>query len=256
MILDLGPVALHYEVAGSAVDALPVMLSHGVIESSVSWGRVVPVLCRQHRVVVYDARGRGHSTGPDRPFGYAELVADVEALATHAGIDRLYHAGHSMGARVALEHALTHPARVAGMALVSGRATAPGEAGGQRLANLAQRVDREGPSWGVTLWARPGQPAYAEARAISAANPRSGTVRALEALVAMDDLLPELGKIHVPVLIVVGDRDASYVASAREMAEALPNATVRVLEGVGHFPNLECPELLGELLVAHAAECR
>ncbi len=56
--------------------------------------------------------------------------------------------------------------------------------------------------------------------------------------------------------LVVGDRDESYVASAREMAGALPDATLHVLEGVGHFPNLECPELLATLLVAHAARCR
>lgn len=261
MIADLGPAALHYEVAGDATGEapgapLPVVLSHGVIESAASWADVVPPLARHHRVVAYDARGRGASSGGDRPFAYADLANDVERLAAHLGLDRLYHAGHSMGARVALEHALAHPGRVGGIAVVSGRATEPDAAGRQRLADLAAQVEREGAAAGVALWAGPDEPVYARARAISAANPTEGTVRALQTLVEMDDLLPELGKVEVPVLVVVGDGDESYVASARAMADALPHATLRVLEGVGHFPNLECPEHLAALLAEHAAGCR
>lgn len=257
MTVDLGPATLRYEMAGGPAGGTPltVVLSHGVIESAASWVDVAPMLARHHRVVMYDARGRGTSTGGDRPFTCADLATDVEGLATHLGLDRLYHAGHSMGSRVALEHALAHPGRVGGIAVVSGRATQPDAAGRRRLADLAAQVEREGPAAGVALWARPGEPAYARARAISAANPKEGTVQALQTLVDMDDLLPDLGRIHVPVLVVVGDGDESYVASAREMAEALPNATLRVLEGVGHFPNLECPELLATLLAEHAARC-
>ncbi len=258
MIVDLGPVALHYEMDGGTAGGtgLPFVLSHGVIENAASWADVVPMLARHHRVVTYDARGRGTSTGDAWPFAYADLATDVECLAAHLGFDRLYHAGHSMGARVALEHALAYPGRVAGIALVSGRATRPDAAGRRRLADLAAQVERAGPGAGVALWAHPGEPVYDRAEAIAAANPKDGTVLALQTLVEMDDLLPELGRVHVPVLVVVGDRDESYVASAREMAGALPDATLHVLEGVGHFPNLECPELLATLLVAHAARCR
>lgn len=252
MRIDVGRVTLHCEVAG---EGPPILLSHGVIENSASWADLVPFLTRHHLVVTYDARGRGRSTGDDLAFGYAELAADVEGLATQLGLERFYHAGHSMGARVALEHALAYPGRVRGLALISGRATAPDEAGTARLAELAELVQRQGSTAGVALWARPGEHVFEQVRAISAGNPRDGTVTALRVLIEMDDLTPQLGGVGVPTLAVVGDGDETYVASTRSMTHAIPTAKMQVLQGVGHFPNLEQPELLAELLSQHALSC-
>ena len=74
-----------------------------------------------HRVIAYDARGHGASTpAPDAAaYGYELLVADLQAALDALGIERAVLAGASMGAHTALRLALSHPQRVAALALIT-----------------------------------------------------------------------------------------------------------------------------------------
>jgi pimeloyl-ACP methyl ester carboxylesterase len=123
---------IHYVEQGSGP---PLLLSHGVIENVRSWERVMSLLARRFRTVAHDARGRGRSDGAEMSF--ADLVEDVLTLVRALDLGTVFHAGHSMGARVALQHALTDPDGVRAIALVSGRAGAPDAAGRRRLQALA-----------------------------------------------------------------------------------------------------------------------
>jgi pimeloyl-ACP methyl ester carboxylesterase len=74
-----------------------------------------------YRVVSYDARGHGSSTGsPDRTaYGYERLAADLESVLDALGIRRAVLAGASMGAHTAIRLALERPGRVAGLGLIT-----------------------------------------------------------------------------------------------------------------------------------------
>lgn len=229
-------------------DRPPLILSHGVIESAESWSDVIRHLGEGFDAVAYDARGRGSAAVRPAPFTYADLAEDVQRLADDRGFDRFLHAGHSMGGRIALEHALRHPDRVAAIAVISARAEAPDAAGRHRLRALAEKARRLGPGEAIDLWTQPGDAHHERVRQISARNSAEGTAVALESLAEMDSLLPRLGELRLPALIVAGDHDAGYVRSAHLMAEAVDGAELRILPGVGHFPNLECPGRLAELL--------
>jgi 3-oxoadipate enol-lactonase len=247
MRADLGSVTLHYEVAGPDTgDGPALLLSHGVIENASSFDDLVGLLSGTFRVIAYDARGRGESSGGEGPFGYAELADDVEALARHLGVDTFVHVGHSMGGRVVLEHAVRYPKRLGGLVVMSARAEAPSAAGRARLEALIEAVRATGSGAGVDMWTSPGDSYYQRAREISAANSVSGTIHALAALVAMDSFVPRLASISAPTLVIAGDRDVDYLQSAQLMAERMPGASLQELPGVGHFPNLECPELIAE----------
>ena len=51
--------------------------------------------------------------------------------------------------------------------------------------------------------------------------------------------------------IVWGDQDPiAVVAMAHRLAERRPDATLRVLEGIGHYPMLEAPDRLAEAVLA------
>ncbi len=253
MIFQNGAASIHYEVAGAG---FPLLLSHGVIESSDSWAEVVPALAEHFRVVVHDARGRGRSGFGGVAFSYPELAEDVEALARHLDLGPILHAGHSMGGRVALEHALTHPGRVRALAVVSARAEAPDEAGRSRLRELAGRTRAEGTGVAVEMWARPGEPAHERARTVSLANPLDGTLAAFDALIAMESLLPRLGAVRAPTLVIAGDGDHAYVDSAKAMVAAIPGSRLTLIEGVGHFPNLEAPDRLARALIGFFGSLR
>ncbi|HUZ88505.1 MAG TPA: alpha/beta hydrolase [Candidatus Acidoferrales bacterium] len=224
-------------------------LSHGVIENADSWAEMAPHLERHFQVVVHDARGRGESGWDGAAFGFEDLAADVEALAEHLGARSIFHVGHSMGGRVALEHALLYPSRVAAVAAVSARSEAPDEAGRLRLRALIDDAESLGSGAAISLWTDSSESEYERVRTVSEANGVAGTVAALRALVEMAPLLPRLADLAAPTLIVTGAKDAAYVRSAELMAATLPRATLRIVPGVGHFPNLQCPELLASQLL-------
>ena len=235
---------IHYVEQGSGPSLL---LSHGVIENVRSWERVMPLLAGRFRTVAYDARGRGRSDFAQMSF--ADLVEDVLALARTLDLGTVFHAGHSMGARVALQHALADPDGVRAIAMVSGRAGAPDAAGRRRFAALADRVGREGSWAAVEPWIDTSHPFHHTVREISAANPSEGTRAALRCLATASSIESGLDALEAPALIVVGADDrAVYRDAARVSAERIRHAELIVFDGVGHFPNLEAPCELADAL--------
>jgi pimeloyl-ACP methyl ester carboxylesterase len=66
--------------------------------------------------------------------------------------------------------------------------------------------------------------------------------------------VPErLADLDVPVLVIFGAADPRYEPSSAHQYDAVPNARVEMLPGVGHVPILEAPEATSELLLGFAA---
>ena len=71
------------------------------------------------------------------------------------------------------------------------------------------------------------------------------------------DLLP---RIAVPTLLIWGELDVrSPLSVARQFEQAIPDATLVVIPGAGHVPNLERPEQFNaavrEFCRAHSSPC-
>ena len=65
-----------------------------------------------------------------------------------------------------------------------------------------------------------------------------------------------LGALPMPVLLVAGSRDEKYARISREMSRAIPDATLRVIDGAGHMPHVEQPdEFAGAVLAFLDARC-
>ena len=58
----------------------------------------------------------------------------------------------------------------------------------------------------------------------------------------MEPLWGRLGELHVPVTLVVGERDAKFRAIAEQMAPAIADSRVELVAGAGHAAQLERPE--------------
>ncbi len=118
LIVDAAGVALSGEHSGQG---RPVVLLHGLTATR----RYVVMGSRSlqrsgHRVLAYDARGHGRSSAaPARAYGYEQLAADLLAVLDQAGMRRALLAGASMGAHTAVRFALSHPERVAALALIT-----------------------------------------------------------------------------------------------------------------------------------------
>lgn len=103
---DLGEVTLHYLEAGSGP---PVVLLHGIPQTSHEWRHVIPRLAAHHRVIAPDLRGLGDSSRPRDGYDKATVAEDVWRLVSeHLGIDRFCVAGHDWGGPVAFALAAAH----------------------------------------------------------------------------------------------------------------------------------------------------
>ncbi len=82
------------------------------------WDEQFGLFSRTYRVVRHDFRGYGRSSRPEpgRPYSH---VSDLAAVMDAAGVERAALIGNSMGGRVAMDFALTHPARVSALVLAS-----------------------------------------------------------------------------------------------------------------------------------------
>ncbi len=89
----------------------PLILLHGLFGGGQNWGAIRKALAPRFRVLTPDLRNHGaspHAAG----MTYLAMAGDVIGTMDAAGIDQAAILGHSMGGKVAMTLALTHPERV------------------------------------------------------------------------------------------------------------------------------------------------
>lgn len=111
MARNLDAPLLHVEAFDGAGHSTIVFL-HGLAGSSASWGKPFRQLAPQHRVLLVDVLGFGHSPKPVMGYTLPDHIAALEATLEHQGVDKLCLVGHSMGALLALAFAAQYPNRV------------------------------------------------------------------------------------------------------------------------------------------------
>lgn len=241
----------------------PVALLHGFLGQPEAWDDVAAALReRAPRVPVEALRLPGH--GRDAAVPPRSWDAAVDALAAMLPGGRSVVAGYSNGARLALGLLARHPARIAGLVLVSShlglRDPAARVARAEEDERLAALAEHEG--LGALVAAHRSRPVLAgqtwlPATVRSALDARrrdhraaavAGALRA-HGLGAMPDLRGALAAASgLPLVTLAGGDDPAYVELAREAA-ALGAGKVVVVPGVGHDVVLEAPRPVVDALV-------
>ena len=90
----------------------PVILLHGGLASSDSWGYEISRLAERHEVIVMDTRGHGRSTLGSAPLSYRQLASDTVAVLDAARVRRASVVGMSDGGITGLVLAIGFPERV------------------------------------------------------------------------------------------------------------------------------------------------
>ena len=244
---------------------VPIVLLHGSNADLHTWQPWVERLAKTHRVIRFDQRGHGLTgPAPDGDYSRKAFAADVERVADALELDRFVLAGNSMGGGIALEYALAHPDRLAGLVLV--------DAGG------APQTEKAKGNIGFTLARMPGTAwlmrSITPRSLIEKSLRQSVTNKAVVTDAAVDrywELLrypgnrqatatrfatpqtsfteAQLAGLKVPTLIIWGERDPLIpLSSGRWLAQHIPGARIEVLPGIGHIPMEEAPEASARLL--------
>ena len=256
----------------------PVIVLHG--GPDFDHGYLLPDLDRlkdAFRLIYYDQRGRGRSADHVRPedVTLASDVDDLDKVRQHFRLDAPALLGHSWGAVLALEYALRHPARVSHLVLMNPAPASASDVAVMRkayLEKLGADMDRQRDIVAGAAY-QAGEPEAVAARyrihfrpalkrsedyeklmvRMKAGFTSQGTEGILKARAVEDqlmrdtwqvagyDLLPKLGSLHIPTLVIAGDDDFIPVDVARHIALAIPNAELIALRDCGHFAYLECP---------------
>jgi 2-succinyl-6-hydroxy-2,4-cyclohexadiene-1-carboxylate synthase len=232
-----------------------VVLLHGFTHTGRSWDPVRESLGDAHRTIAPDIRGHGSASGR-MPVELDSVLHDLMAGAP----ERFVLAGYSMGGRLALHLALAHPARVQRLILIgaSPGLADPAEREARRLADerLADEIEGLDIASFAERWARTpvlaGLPDEVARRAHEdrLRSSPAGLAQALRGLGtgALPSLWERLGELQMPVVLMVGERDAKFQAIAQRMARALGRAEVVVVAGAGHAVHLERPDQVAQAI--------
>ena len=105
-----------YRIAG---DGPPVVLIHGMVNSSKHWEQVALRLADRYTVVAPDLLGHGDSAAVRGDYSLGAHACSIRDLLTTIGIDRATVVGHSLGGGIAMQFFYQFPQRVERLALIS-----------------------------------------------------------------------------------------------------------------------------------------
>jgi 3-oxoadipate enol-lactonase len=249
------PIDVHCEISGPD-DAPVLVLSNSLGSTTAMWDPQVPTLAERLRVVRYDHRGHGGSPVPPGPYGLADLGADALRLLDRLGVERVHWCGLSLGGMVGMWLAINAPQRIDRLVLCC---TSANLGPAQMWADRAATVRAEGveaiADAGIERWLTAGfierEPGVTAAvRAMLTATPDEGYASCCAAIEHMD-LVPDLGAIRAPTLVIAGRQDpATPPEHGERIAAGIPGARLELVDAA-HLATIEQPEVLTELIAGH-----
>ena len=265
--LELHGNRLAYQDEGQG-DAI--LLLHGMAGSSQTWRSVIRPLSRKYRVIAPDLLGHGSSAKPRSDYSLGAFAVLLRDLLDELGVARTTVVGHSLGGGVAMQFVYQHPDYCERLVLIGSGGlgpdvgwtlrllSAPGAelimpiiapqpvlTAGEKVRSWFAKMGIESPRGGE-IWN-----AYSS---FSDAETRQAFLRTLRSVVDYrGQAVSALNRLNVradmPIMAIWGEQDAIIpVQHAYAALEARPDARVEVMPGVGHFPQVERPTEVVDLI--------
>lgn len=230
-------IRMYYESYGPARGVPLVLLHGGGSTIDVTFGRILPFLARDRRVIAVEEQAHGRTSDRNAPLSFAASADDVAALLDQLHIEHADVFGFSNGASVALQVAIRHPRAVRKLVFASSMTK---KAGAQpQLWQFMQSAD-------ISNMPQPLKDAFLRV------NPDPAKLKVMhdkdaERMRHFQDV-PEadLRAMRAPTLIMIGDRDIVKPEHALELTHVFPDARLLVLVG-GHG------DYLGEAITTQRA---
>ena len=246
------------------------LLIHGMAGSSETWREIIPRLATHYRVIAPDLLGHGLSAKPRADYSLGAFAVWLRDFLDELGVHRVTVVGQSLGGGIAMQFAYQHRNYCERLVLIGSGGLGPDlspvlrilSAPGaelilpvvtpQRVRELGNKLASWLTSAGIKA-PRAGQmwQAYCS---LSDAQARQAFFRTLRSVVDYrGQSVSALNRLHltadIPTLLIWGDRDRIIpVSHAYAAQDALTGCRLEVLDEVGHFPHVEAPTAVADLL--------
>jgi pimeloyl-ACP methyl ester carboxylesterase len=251
-------VKLYYEECGSG---RPILFIHEFSGDCRAWEMQVRYFSRRYRCITFNARGYPPSEVPDAPEKYSQrrAVDDAVDVLNHLKIDKAHIVGLSMGGFAALHFGIHYADRAFSIVVgAAGMGAEPDKMAQFRaeVEIVARRWESEGAAKFAPIYgAGPGREQlelkdprgyreFIQQLSEHSAKGAALTMRGVQGKRPSPfELVAQLEKMTVPVLVIHGDEDKSCLVTGAFLKRTIPSAGLMVFPKTGHTINLEEPAL-------------
>ena len=243
---DVNGIRMYYEIHGAGE---PLVLIHGGGSTiQTSFGKLMPMLARTHRVIAVELQAHGHTSDRNGPESFEQDADDVAELLRQLDVPQADILGFSNGGSTALQVAIRHPGRARKLVAISA---------------IYRRDGMQPWFWNFIASATFDDMPQLYKDAFLQINPDHGALVSMHdkdrarMLAFTDWKASDIQGIQSPALIVVSDRDVVRPEHALEIVRLLPNGRLAVfLGGHGEFfgeamsphPESRVPELFAAMV--------
>ena len=247
---------LYYELHGPE-DKPVLVLSNGVLMSTVGWTFQTPVLSKHFRLLLYDCRGMWQSDHPPGPYSMDQHADDLAALLDALEIKRAHIGGASYGAEISMVFALKYPDRTQSLIVTSAVSQVQSLLEGMINSWDAAAISHDSdmlfklvyPLTFSEEWIDQNQAILNEARERYKKLDFDAFHELLQAFKRLD-ITGELKNISAPTIVIVGEHDLIKPRMYSEIiADAVPSAEFAIIPHAGHAAMWERPGIFNSLVI-------
>jgi pimeloyl-ACP methyl ester carboxylesterase len=257
---------------GGTTERPVVLLVHGIAGNAAQWDQVIPLLAEHYTVLAPDLLGHGQSAKPRTDYSLGAYAVGLRDLLLALELEHATVVGHSLGGGVAMQFAYAYPSMCERLVLMSSGGL------GKEVHGLLKAVSWPGAEFVLPLisarqvqalgsgisrqFAKVGMHAGPDVGEMlrsfgSLSDPGArraflhtirGVIDAAGQRVSARDRL-YLAQL-IPSLILWGSKDPIIPVAHGEYAHrVMPNSRLEIFDGVGHFPQMERPEQVADVLL-------
>ncbi len=268
---------LYYAENGSGPS---LVLLHSAWATHEWWRWQIPSLSRFYRTYALDVRGHGKSTPLERPYSVAGFAKDLKLFLAKLDIEKTVLIGWSLGGIIAMQYCIQNPLHVGALVLIATQGHKNPRLKRQimiyylqALLNLlmdftqprkydrnAQKFPSQTDAWlerQVRSMVSPTAPSEVFDWIVAdiANNPRKNFWEVIRSVWNWE-AGKKLEQIHVPTLILVGDKDSLTPPTiSHRLHTAIPNSKLVIVKDASHYVVLERPELVNTEILKFLEDC-
>jgi len=248
------PIDCAYTVTG---EGPALFMIHGIGARRSVWDRIAERLEDRFTCIRYDLRGHGQSPMPEGQMTLDDLVSDLEALRVRLGVIKAHVIGHSLGGMIGPAYARAYPDGVLSLGLLStaafrtddDSAKVKGVVADMRARGIGPALDVLTARWFTDAFAA-ANPQIIERRKQQVLETPAGVFLNVFDIYATTEMAPWLHDVIAPSLVLTGEMDGGCNPRLnRQIADALPNATLVILDALKHAIMIEASERVADALL-------